>query len=272
MFLGIDLTSKKLWTLLAAGAIATSMGFGTVWSYVKTGHRMIGQTIRDHVPVQMEIERLGQMIKEAEEQLRDDERQLATMEVQCEQLEEDIAEGQRRLQSARRDMDKLAQLLETATSDRITIGDRQYTRVAVEQELQRRMDEYEFLEQSLNDRRKALKERRKYVTAMRESIERNWRDVQKLALQRDGLKDQLRLLKLEKGKSSRFDAHKVAQAQHLAEELVAKLRAEQKVRQTHLAEHRIELPAPEETALTRYKKRFGEPSPSYRVPQPPDAQ
>lgn len=272
MFVGIDLTSKKLWAAVAAIAVGSSLGLGTVWSYLKTGHRMIGQTIRENVPVELEIERLGQLIDDAEQQLRQDERQLAMMEVQCETLREEIAQGEQQLRTARKEMDQLASLLELQTGDRITIGDRQYARIEVEQELQRRLDAYDFLQSSLDDRRKALAERQEYLARTRQAIEENRREVQKLALQREALRDQQQMLKVDPNTDPNFDSHKVAQAKQLAEELLARLRAEEKARQIQLAKHRIELPKDEDSPLERYRKRFSQDSPSHRVPQPPAAQ
>ena len=78
-------------------------------------------------------------------------------------------------------------------------------------------------------------------------------------------------MKADPGANRNFDPHKVAQAKQLAEELVARLRAEEKTRRIQLAKHRIELPKDGDAPLDRYKKRFAESSPSYRVPQPPAA-
>jgi hypothetical protein len=257
MLVGFNLSSWKTWAVAAAAVAATSVGIERTWSYLKTGHFLIGKTIQEHVPIEFEIARLDQMIQEANHALRQDEQAMAMMEVQCEQLQEEIDRIQGELQQSEGDMRRLREALNTSDS-RIAIGNKTYSREEVEGELERRLDEYEFRMQSMNDKEKALKERRAYLDAGRKQLETNHRTVQQLALQVQYLRDQKRLLDSQPASGSpAFDKSKVGEANRLASELIAKMKAEQKVREKFLAPHRIELPKEEGSVAERFDKRFG---------------
>jgi len=255
MLVGFNFTSWKTWAIAAAAVAATSVGIERTWSYLKTGHFLIGKTIQEHVPIEFEIARLEQMIQEANQALRQDEQAMAMMEVQCEQLEEEIDRLRKELQQSESDMRRLREALNT--SDRqIVIGEKTYSRQEVEGELERRLDE--FRTQSMSDKEKALLERRAYLDAGRKQLEANHRTVQQLALQVQYLHDQKRLLDSQPASGSpAFNKSKVGEANQLASELMAKLKAEQKVREKFLAPHRIELPKEEGSVTERFDKRFG---------------
>lgn len=258
MFVGFNFSSWKTWAVVGGLLVATSVGLERSWSYLKTGHFLLGKKMQELVPIDFEIARLGKMIEEANTALRKDEQQLALMEVQCEQLEAEIRNMQQGLKQAEKEMFRLREAL-SDSGTQIAIGNKTYSREEVEGELNRRLDEYEFRKQALDDRQKALQERRAYVSSGRKQIEENHRTVQKLALQQQALVDQKRLLDSQDVPGgSAFDQSKVAQAGRLAEELVAKLRAEQKVREKFLTVHRIELPREEGSAAERFDKMFRE--------------
>lgn len=51
--------SWKLWTVLGVlGLVLSSVGVGTFWSYLKTGHKLFGETLKGTVPLDFEITRL----------------------------------------------------------------------------------------------------------------------------------------------------------------------------------------------------------------------
>ncbi|MCL6508919.1 MAG: hypothetical protein K6T59_18075 [Bryobacteraceae bacterium] len=257
MFVGINFSSWKTWAVVATVLAATSVGIERTWSYLKTGHSLLGKKIEGAVPLDFEIARLGQMIKEASMALRKDEQQLALMEVECEQLAEEIKNRQKELEQAERDMFRLREAL-NGSGPQVEIGGKTYSRQEVEGELERRLDEYDFRKQALTDREKSLAERQGYVAAARKQLEQNYREVQKLELTQQSLADQKRLLDSQNTPGSpQFDPSKVAQASQLAQELVAKMRAEQKVREKFLTSHRIELPREEGSVTERFDKQFG---------------
>lgn len=258
MYLKVNFSSWKPWAVIAGALVVTSLGLGTTWSYLKTGHFLIGKTIRENVPIQFEIERLGQIIAEGRQNLRQDEQQVALVEVQCEQLKEEIEALEKSLQASAQEMAQLRDLLKS-TSNTVAIGTKTYDREEVEAELNRRLDEYEVRKASLEEKRKRYEERNEYVKQQKRRLAEDWRTLEQLVLQQEALQDQKRLMDSQPVEGERaFDRNKIVQAKQLAEELNARLKAQQKVHEKYLAGgRRIELPKGGQSATERFDSLFG---------------
>jgi len=258
MYLKVNFSSWKPWAVIAGALVVTSLGLGTTWSYLKTGHFLIGKTIREKVPIQFEIERLGQIIAEGRQNLRQDEQQVALVEVQCEQLKEEIEALEKSLHASAQEMAQLRDLLKS-TSNVVAIGTKTYDREEVEAELNRRLDEYEVRKASLEEKRKRYEERNEYVKQQKRRLAEDWRTLEQLVLQQEALQDQKRLMDSQPVEGERaFDRNKIVQAKQLAEELNARLKAQQKVHEKYLAGgRRIELPKGGQSATERFDSLFG---------------
>lgn len=257
MFVGFNVSSWKAWTVAAAALVVTSVGIERTWSYLKTGHSLIGKKIEENIPIEFEIERVGQLIKEENATVREQEREYALMEERCEKLAKEIQAEEKDLAQAERDLFRLRETLENSSGSQVTIGEKTYAREEVDGEFKRRWDEYKARKKALEERLTNLKEYRSDVSQHREQIDQKRREIQKLELVRQNLEDQKRLLESQ-GKSGTFafDKSKLEEARQLAEELAAKMRAERKANQRLLSQHRIELPPEEGSAVEQFDKLF----------------
>ena len=81
---------KQLMLLLGAVVLVTSVGFGTVWSYIRTAHTQLGETVRDTVPISFELKRLEQMTGDLIPEIRANQKVAAQLDVEIEYLEREI--------------------------------------------------------------------------------------------------------------------------------------------------------------------------------------
>lgn len=233
------LKSWKFWTIAGTLAIlVSSVGIGSSWSYLKTLFRMTGNTVRQNIPLDFEIERLGTLINDAQKELRQHEQAVARMEVEIEYLQNEVSKTRVDVERAKSELRKLREYLSAASSSQdgtVVIGEKSYTKKQVEADIRRRLQRLEFLESQLTTKQTALEKRQQALEQAKNAVEASRLAIEKLALQQQNLKEMKRLQDMQpEGTTFTVDASKLQEAHKLAQEIEIELRTRQKQREQML--------------------------------------
>ena len=161
--------TNKLWIVVAAGVVVTSVGIGTAWSYLKTAHAQLGQTIRDAVPIAFELKRLEQMTTDLIPEMRANQKVAAQLDVEIEYLAREIETMRNAQKDGKAQMQKLRQAL-AEKKNSYEFGGRTFSRQEVEQDLERRLQPYDNTAVQLAAKEQILKARRQTLAAATDRI------------------------------------------------------------------------------------------------------
>jgi prefoldin subunit 5 len=219
---------NRLWVAAGAMAVATSVGLGTVWSYVRTGHAELGRQIRDAVPIAFELKRLAQMTDDLIPELRANQKVAAQLDVEIEYLQREIDSMNKAQAEARTQMQKLRAALE-GNGPSHEFGGRTFTRQEVEADLDRRLEEYDNAAVQLVAKERILQDRKRTLTAASDKI-REYERQQELLVQRsESLNAEVKLVELAQQTGNiAFDHSKLSRAKELAESVEKRIRTLQK--------------------------------------------
>lgn len=226
------LKSWKLWTAVGAMGLAiSSIGVGTFWSYVRTAWHKTGQTLRENVPLDFEIDRLSTLIRDAENELRQNEQAIARLEVEVDYLQKDVNQMEADLNRQKAEMAKLRDVLMDEERQTFEFGGKTYTRKEVENDLKRRLNRFQSTQKMLAAKKEALEKRRQALDDAKSAIENVRLHIDRLAQKRDELKEQKRLEDMYPNTRVTVDSSKLQEAARLADEIEKDLRTRQKIRE-----------------------------------------
>lgn len=141
-------------------------------SYVRTSANSVADSVRENVPVEFEIERARQLLKDIDPEVRKAMHVIAKEEVEVKQLEERIVQLEKRLAGEKEDVLRLKTDLEKGKGKKtFEYGGRKYSAEQVEADLAARFQRYKTGETTLTDWRKLLSARQKGVEAARAKLE-----------------------------------------------------------------------------------------------------
>ena len=118
------------------------------FSHVKTSLGWVRQSVRDSVPVDFEISRARQMIKDLDPEIHRNMHLIAKEEVEVKHLREQLAEAEKQLAKNRSDIERLTSDLKRGDSNFVYCG-KHYTSKQVETDLTRRFEQYKVKEATL---------------------------------------------------------------------------------------------------------------------------
>ena len=223
------LLSKRLWLVAAGLVLVTSVGVGTVWSYLRTAHAELGKAIRDTVPISFELKRLEQAVGDLIPEIRANQKVAAQLDVECEFLAKEIQTTEDSQAKAKGQMQKLREALGKA-GDVYEFGGRKFTRPEVEQDLSERLERYDNTAVQTAAKRKILQDRRQTLAAATGKI-RQYRQQHELLVEKaEALKGELKLVELAQETGNfEFDQSKLGQTKELAEQVEKRIRTVQKL-------------------------------------------
>lgn len=139
-------------------------------SYVRTSAGWVKQSVRNSVPVDFEIERARQMVKNLTPEVRGNMHVIAQEEVEVERLERQIAKTQETVDKER---GEIVRLKNDLTSSRVTFeyGGRTYTIQQVKTDLTNRFERFKTHEATLASLRGVQQARRRSLEAARQKLE-----------------------------------------------------------------------------------------------------
>jgi hypothetical protein len=249
--------------LLVGGAVVLLLGlfFGRdACSYMTTSAGWVKNTAKSNVPIEFQIERARQMIKELDPEIKRNMHLIAKEEVEIDKLAQQVERQETALAKARGDILRLKQDLETGDSA-FYYASRRYTEDQVKSDLANRFDRYQVNEATFEKNQKILAIRQQKLGAAREGLEEMLAAKRELEVNVENLEAELEMLKVAKTASDfNFDNSQLSRTKELIDEIRTRIEVEGKL----LGEVQAagEIPLDDETAdediTDRVSKYFGE--------------
>jgi len=138
-------------------------------SHVKTSLGMARQAVHDAVPVEFELSRARQMIKDLDPEIHRNMHVIAKEEVEVAHLREQLGVAGKNLAKNKGDIQRLTDDLQRGESNFVYAG-KSYTGKQVETDLSRRFEQYKVKEVTLEKLQQVLAARERGLTAGREKL------------------------------------------------------------------------------------------------------
>lgn len=249
---------KGLWMAAAATALlVSSVGAGTIWSYVRTMHAEVGKQVRDAVPIAFELKRLEQLTTELIPEIQANRKVAAQLDVEIEFLEREITDLAATQDTAKAEMQKLRNSLRQPQETYQYAG-RTFTAREVADDLERRLAKFEDSRVRQEAKTRILQSRRQTLAAATDKIRACQQQHDLLAEKAEALQAELKLLELAEATGDfQFDHSKLAQAKELAVSVEKRIRTLHKLvdGQPQLAGE-IRVDADERSAAAKFDEYF----------------
>lgn len=218
--------------LLIGGALVLLLGlfFGRdAMSYTKTSLGWVQQSVREAVPVEFEINRARQMIKDLDPKIHDNMHLIATEEVEVKGLRDQLAQGEKQLAKNKADIEKLTDDLQRGDSTFVYCG-KNYTARQVELDLTRRFEHYKVKEATLNKLRQILVARENGLAAGREKLKAMQAAKNQLEVDVENLQARLEMVKVAQSTSEfNFDDSHLSRTKELVKAIGTRIDVAEKL-------------------------------------------
>ncbi len=161
---------KLVFGSLFTGLLAVGLATTGVWSYVRTGYNVAGQTVRDSVPIEWEIKRARQMIEDLKPEIASNMQIVAKEEVSVQRLGEEITTKQAMLAKSRDEILRLKDDLKSGAV-RFVYAGRSYSQDQVRDDLSNRFKQFQVHEQTTDKLNQILIAREKNLEAARRKLD-----------------------------------------------------------------------------------------------------
>ena len=192
-------------------------------SYIHTAVGKIKDTAKDSVPVDFEIERARQMVKDLGPEIQTNMQVIAKEEVEVERLEKQIQESDARLNKDRTDLMRLKNDLSTG-KDQYTYGTRTFTATQVKCDLGNRFERYKTSDATLGSLKGVLKARQDGLDAAKQKLEGMLAAKRKLDVEVENLDARLKAVEVAQTTSEHsFDDSQLGRVKELITDLRCRL-------------------------------------------------
>ena len=192
-------------------------------SYVSTSCRWARQTVKESVPIDFEIARARNMIKELDPEIRSNMHLIAKEEVDVSRLREQVATTQKALSKDRQDISRLKSDLDQGGSVFVYAG-QNYTQKQVESDLTRRFERFKTKEATADKLQKILLAREASLVAASEKLKAMQGAKRQLEVDVENMKARLEMVKVAESTSSfNFDDSKLARTRDALNDISARI-------------------------------------------------
>lgn len=238
---------KKILFVSGGSALLLGLVFGRdAFSYVGTSIARVHHSVRDNVPVEFEIERARNMIKDLVPEIRHNMHLIAKEEVQVEQLGAQVAQLESRLDRSREELLTLKTDLDSGR-DYFHYAGHRYTSDQVKNDLSSRFARFKTNDATRVQLTKVLAARQKSMAAARQKLEGMLAAKQQLELDIENLEARLKMVEVAQATSEfNFDDSHLARTKSLLTDIQTRIEvAERLVNSETTFDYEIPLDAPE---------------------------
>lgn len=161
---------KKLVLLGAVAAVGLTAFSASRSSYIRTAIHTASDSVRQSVPIEFEIERARQMIKDLKPEIAANMQLVAREEAGVEKLASEVDAKKQQIAKAKTEILRLKSDLESG-SVRFVYANREYTSQQVKDDLAARFKQFQTHEQTANKLSQLLTAREKNLDAARRKLE-----------------------------------------------------------------------------------------------------
>jgi hypothetical protein len=226
----ITRTVKLGLIVVVLGTVAAGVLFGReAFSYMHASVNQVRQAARDSVPIEFELARARDMIDQIVPQMQANISLIAREEVEIEQLETDIAQGEGALVDQRQRLVKLRNMLDTEQT-RFVVNRTVYLRDDVRDDLSRSLERMKEARVVLEGKRRLLTTRRQNLTQAIAMLEQMRHKKVMLEDRVEALAGQFRLVQAAGSDSNlAVDGGSLAKAEKLVQQIKTRLDVAERV-------------------------------------------
>jgi chromosome segregation ATPase len=208
---------KKMVVLGVAVVLLLGLVLGR--SHVLTTVGMVKQSVKDTVPVEFEIKRARQMIKDLHPEIEKNMHLIAREETEVAKLERHVATSEEQLAKDRGDILRLKGDLDKG-SETFVYASRSYTAKEVKADLENRFDQFKTQEATAGALKKILQARQKSLQAARDKLEGMLAAKRQLEVDVENLEARLKMVEVAQTTSDfNFDDSQLSRTKELVEEI-----------------------------------------------------
>jgi len=215
---------KKVLFLGVGLALASVLLFGVnAKSYLKTGYRHLTSSVSDSVPVEFQIERAKQMVRDLEPEIRNSMHVIAKEEVGLEQLNQQVEGAQAQAEKDKGDIMRLQADL-GQNKDLYRYASRTYTVNEVKDDLARRFGRFKVADDTLASMKQMRDARAKNLDAAQQKLAAMINARRKLDIDIQNLEAKRKLVEVAQASSEYvFDDSQLARAKELITDIRTRL-------------------------------------------------
>jgi chromosome segregation ATPase len=221
---------KKGIMLGTAAALLLGLVFGREgFSHVKTSLGWVRQSVRESVPVDYEIGRARQMIKDLDPEIHRNMHLIAKEEVEVKNLREQLAEADKQLAKNKSDIERLSHDLKSGDRHFVYAG-KSYSSKQVENDLTRRFEQFKVKEATLGKLTQVLAARDRGLEAGREKLKAMQAAKGQLEVDVANLEARLEMVKVAQSTSEfNFDDSRLARTKDLVRDIGCRIDVAEKL-------------------------------------------
>jgi len=215
---------KKAVLLVVGLGVTTLVLFGRdAASYVSTTYHRLTGSVRDSVPVEFQIDRARQMVRDLEPEIRRSMHVIAKEEVALEQLNQQIAANEEKSEKEKRDILRLQSDLGTG-KDTFRYANRTYSSEQVKQDLARRFNRFKVADDTLASMKQMRDAREKNLEAAQQKLAAMINARRKLEVDVQNLEAKRKLVEVAQASSDYvFDDSQLARCKELINDIRTRL-------------------------------------------------
>jgi hypothetical protein len=199
------------------------------FSHVKTSLGWVRQSVHDSVPVEFEISRARQMIKDLDPEIHRNMHLIAKEEVEVKHLREQLGDADKQLVKNRTDIERLTGDLKSGDSHFVYCG-KSYSSKQVENDLTRRFEQYKVKEATLGKLTQVLAARERGLDAAREKLKAMQAAKSQLEVDAANLDARLEMVKVAQSTSEfNFDDSRLSRTKELIRDISCRIDVAEKL-------------------------------------------
>ncbi len=215
---------KKLFVTVLALAVVGGLLLGTgLKSYVTTSAARVSESVENSVPMEFQIDRARNMVRDLEPEIRRSMHVIAKEEVEVEQLDKRINASEKKGEKEKTDIMRLQSDLQTGKSVFRYAGHR-YTCDEVKQDLSRRFVRFKTSDATIGSLRDMRDARQRNLDAARQKLAAMMSSQRQLLVEVENLEAKLKLVEVAQASSDlQLDDSQLARAKALMTDIRARL-------------------------------------------------
>jgi hypothetical protein len=221
---------KKGILLGTAALVLVGLLFGREGvSHVKTSLGWVRQSVRDSVPIEFEISRARQMIKDLDPEIHRNMHLIAKEEVDVRNLKNQLSDADKQLTKNRSDIERLTRDLKRGDSHFVYCG-KSYSAKQVEGDLTRRFEQFKVKEVTLGKLTQVLAARERGLDAGRDKLKAMQSAKGQLEVDVANLEARLEMVKVAQSTSEfNFDDSRLSRTKELVRDIGTRIDVAEKL-------------------------------------------
>lgn len=217
-----------LGTVIAGGAGALVLGTPLAY-YARTAYSSVRDTVKESVPIEIEIKRARQMIDELKPEIASNLRVIAQQEVEVARLTSEVDAKHNQLSSAKEKILRLKNDLNGDTEKLVYAG-RHYTSAEVKQDLNHRFEQFKTQEATTDKLEKILSARRRNLEAARAKLNEMLAAKKQLEIEVEDLQARYTMVEVaQTGSKFHLDDSNLSQTRQVLEEIRTRIDVAEKL-------------------------------------------